>query len=92
MDKWEEIKAKAAKAKPVVKPAVVAEEPKPVIENRCEAFLSGFLSGGPILRTYVYREVENAGLSWEDVKQAFHKINGREYVQRGEFFWRILPS
>ena len=90
MDKWEEIKAKAAKAKPVAKPVV--EEAKPAIENRCEAFLSGFLSGGPILRTNVYRAADNAGLNWEEVKESFHKLNGREYVQKGDLFWRIMPE
>ena len=91
MNKWEEIKSKA-KAKTVVKEGSPLVEKKPIIENRCKAFLVGFLSGGPILRTNVYREVENAGLNWEEVKEAFHKLNGREYIQRGEPFWRIMPS
>ena len=77
MDKWTKM-AKAAKAA--------------TPENKCEAFLAGFLSGGPILRTNVYREVENAKLNWEEVKAAFHKLNGYEYTQKGDLFWRIMPD
>ena len=68
-------------------------EPDPIVErDDVEEFVKAFLSGGPILRTYVCRESENAGLSWEDVRLAFQRLNGREYVQKGDYFWRIFPE
>jgi hypothetical protein len=67
---------------------VVVEPPR----DMAKEFIKAFLEGGPIARTLVYRETENAGLGWEDVKRAFGELNGREYVQRGEHFWRIMPE
>ncbi len=61
----------------------------PPLANPCKEFLQSFLSGGAIIRRNVYRESENANLMWEDVRQAFQELNGREYVQRGEYFWRL---
>jgi hypothetical protein len=66
------------------------EAPPPA--NPCKVFLKEFLDGGPILRAFVYRESQNKNLEWEDVKEAFHALNGREYVQKGEWFWRIYPE
>ena len=77
-----------AKQKPASKAVEVAEPPRITAKE----FIKAFLEGGPITRTLVYRETENAGLSWEDVKQAFHELKGREYVQRGEYIWRIMPE
>lgn len=57
-----------------------------------KSFLSSFLSGGPIIRHNVYRESENAGLNWEEVRKAFTELKGYEYFQKGEFFWRIAPE
>ena len=74
--------------KPVTKIVKVEAPPRDAAKD----FLKAFLDGGPICRTGVYRESENAGLGWEDVKWAFHELNGREYVQRGEYFWRIMPE
>ena len=68
---------------------VPVKEPEPIT---CKSFLQNFLDGGPISRTNVYREAENASLNWEEVKQAFKEMNGREYVQRGDWYWRIMPE
>ena len=76
----------------------VAFEPQLKVEknmfatNPAKDFLVSFLSGGPIARTNVYRESENQNLEWEDVKAAFIELRGREYVQRGDYFWRIMPD
>jgi hypothetical protein len=56
------------------------------------SFLRSFLSDGPRLRTYVYREAEDRGLDWEGVRLAFADLHGREYIQKGECFWRIMPD
>lgn len=73
--------------------AVAAAPPTPVLKvNPCEVFLKNFLSDGPRMRTYVYREAENCNLMWEDVKAAFAAVRGREYVQKGEYFWRIMSD
>ena len=77
--------------KPVSKKAGVVKGPDKVIDKP-KLFLQNFLSGGPICRTNVYREAENMGLSWEDVKRAFGELNGYEWVQRGEHFWKIVPD
>lgn len=72
------------------KPAVESSVTEDVITPK--SFLSQFLSGGPIIRHNVYRESENAGLNWDEVREAFTQLNGREYFQKGEFFWRIFPE
>lgn len=59
--------------------------------NPAREFLETFLAGGPIIRRNVYREADNQNLEWEDVKYAFFNLlNGREYQQKGEYFWRIF--
>ena len=73
------------------KPEAKSELPV-VFKDPAKDFLKAFLDGGPISRTNVFRESENAGLSWEQTKQAFNELNGLEYVQRGEYFWRIMPE
>lgn len=65
--------------------------PEPVADGS-KLFLQNFLSGGPICRTNVYREAENCGLSWEDVKRAFSELNGQEYLQRGDYLWKLVPN
>ena len=51
-----------------------------------------FLSDGPRMRRNVFREAEDNGVSWEQVKVAFATLQGREYVQKGEYFWRLVPE
>ena len=60
--------------------------------NKHETFLKNFLGDGPRMRVYVYREAEDNKLAWEDIKVAFATLRGREYVQKGEYFWRIMPD
>lgn len=72
-----------------LRPRVAPPVPK---VNPAKAFLQSFLDGGPILRRLIYNESQNQNFEWEDVKEAFHALNGREYQQRGEFFWRIYPE
>tara|TARA_R110000868_G_scaffold157973_1_gene385605 strand:+ start:41 stop:310 length:270 start_codon:yes stop_codon:yes gene_type:complete len=81
-----------------VKRPVVYEPPAKVEKNMfaplnpCKVFLANFLSGGPIARTNVYREAGNQNLEWEDVKFAFFtELKGREYMQRGEWLWKLVP-
>lgn len=63
-------------------------EPSPA-----KQFLVNFLSGGPIARVNVYREMDAHGFEWEDIKYAFfNEIKGREYMQKGEMMWRIYPE
>lgn len=73
----------------IVELPVIAVPPDEVTAQK---FLSRFLSGGPIIRHNVYRESENAGLNWEEVRKAFTELKGYEYFQKGEFFWRIAPE
>ena len=76
----------------MARPTKVA--PSSLVEEspNCRGFLKSFLLDGPIARTNVFREAENMGLPWEKVKEEFAALNGREYVQRGEYFWRIYPE
>ena len=78
---------------PVVEPPIIETplEPKPQ-ESPEKEFLMGFLSGGPILRTYVYRESQNHGLDWEKVKQEFITLKGWEYMVKKDILWRIMPE
>ena len=78
-------------AKIVLKKRVDSEVQKPLLDQ-CKEFLKNFLSGGPIVRNNVYRESDGQKLPWEEVKQAFIELHGREYVQNGEVFWRIMPD
>lgn len=70
----------------------IPPEPEAPPRNPEKEFLVGFLAGGPIARTNVYRESENNHLEWEAVRIAFNELNGREYFQKGTPFWRIMPD
>ena len=54
-------------------------------------FLRDLLSGGPVDKSAVYREVELQKQNWDDVRSAFLALSGSSYKLKGTTYWR-LPS
>lgn len=67
-------------------------KPMETTEDTVDAFVLGLLSGGPMRRNAVYQEAEGRRLDWDRVIDAFRRLNGREYIDRGETMWRIYPA
>lgn len=52
-------------------------------------WLSELLSGGPMTQNAVYKEAENAGHPWQDVKS----VTGvKKYTYRKADMWKIVPN
>ena len=70
---------------PAAPPVVVAEPARDVHAE----FLRQFLGDGPRRRTNVYREVEDSKLPGDAVRDKFVELHGREYVQKGDYYWKL---
>jgi hypothetical protein len=59
---------------------------------KCQEFLRKALDGGPVLKSNLYRDSQEAGLVWADVKTACAEMRLRITTRKNQEFWQLTES
>ena len=61
----------------------------PRMINTADEYLDSLLSGGPMLKTNIYRQSQADGHTWSDVIDAKDRLNLNCYSIRGFEYWKL---
>lgn len=73
-------------------PAVIEESVPTEEQVEVGDWLKEMLDGGPMAQTALYKEAENLGHCWDDVKKAAVSMQVKKYVYAKTDMWKLIPN